>query len=359
MKVQFWLALVAIIVIGGAVALSRPEVQDALVKRAIERQIRANQDTPDYGNGSLDIVFCGTASPMGGADRAQQCTAVFAGPHFFIFDAGARSTANVAAFGLPVERLTGVFLTHFHSDHISSLGELHLLSWVRGRTEKLKLYGGPGVSQVADGFNLAYGQDYVYRTEHHGEAFMPSKYAGFVAQTVNAPQSGAATVFDQDGVTIEVFEVSHPPIKPAYGYRVCYEKRCAVISGDTKASINLQSVARGADILIHEVLHDDLTAFIVEGQRKAGLESISKIISDTPDYHTSPIDAAKIAQVANVGLLVFSHFAPPPQNGLVERLYMRNLNAVLDDDKVILADDGMFMRLPIGESGLPIITSLK
>ena len=39
-------------------------------------------------------------------------------------------------------RLSGVLLTHFHSDHISALGEMHLASWVRGRPSKLDVYGG-------------------------------------------------------------------------------------------------------------------------------------------------------------------------------------------------------------------------
>ncbi len=360
MKIKFWLVTITIVILSaGVIALFQPHIQDRIVQRGVERQIEANQNIPDYGNNALDVVFCGTASPMGNGERAQQCIAIFAGPHFFIFDAGARSTANVAQLGLPVERLSGIFLTHFHSDHISSLGELHLLSWVRGREGKLNLYGGPGVSQVADGFNLAYGQDYVYRTAHHGADYLSPKNAGFVAKTIVAPPSGVTTVFDKDGVRVEVFEVIHPPIRPAYGYRICYQARCVVVSGDTSASMNLQMISRDADVLIHEVLHEDLTGYIAQGQTKAGMARIGKIIADTPDYHTTPINAAKIAQAANVGLLVFTHFAPPPQNKLVEQIYMRNLSSVLDVDKVILADDGLFLRLPVGEAGVVKRVSLK
>ena len=164
--------------------------------RAVAQQM---ERSAAYGGDNLDLVFCGTASPMGNAGRAQQCMGVLAGDKFFIIDSGARSTAVAVNMALPVERLDGVLLTHFHSDHISSLGELHLASWARGRVGQLPLYGGPGVEWVATGFNMAYGLDYGYRTAHHGEAAMPSAHSGFVAQPFKVPTKGSKSFLMKTG----------------------------------------------------------------------------------------------------------------------------------------------------------------
>ena len=46
------------------------------------------------------------------------------------------------------------------------------------------MYGGPGVESLVNGFNEAYRLDQGYRTEHHGEAIMPSAAWGMTAHVV-------------------------------------------------------------------------------------------------------------------------------------------------------------------------------
>ena len=78
------------------------------------------------------------------------------------------------------------------------------------------------------------------------------------------PLSGIATdvtefdrdgiVYEKDGVKVIAFEVDHGDvIKPAYGYRIEYAGRVAVISGDTRYNQNVIKYATGADLLVHEV----------------------------------------------------------------------------------------------------------
>ena len=82
---------------------------------------------------------------------------------------------------VPLQNIAGVFLTHFHSDHIGELGEIRLQTWVAGRKTPLKVYGPPGVEQVVAGFNQAYALDDGYRTEHHGAAMLPPDAVAMVA----------------------------------------------------------------------------------------------------------------------------------------------------------------------------------
>ena len=61
-------------------------------------------------------------------------------------------------------------------------------------------------------------------------------------------------VFDRDGVRVIAFEVDHgPAITPAYGYRIEYDGRVAVISGDTRYNENVIRFGTGVDLLVHEV----------------------------------------------------------------------------------------------------------
>ena len=319
------------------VLINSPGLQDRLVERAVAA--RLSQAPTELGGDAIDVVFCGTASPMG-QGAAQSCVAVLAGDTFFLVDTGARSADMATQLGLPMGRLDGVLLTHFHSDHIAALGEMHLASWVRGRPQKLDVYGGLGVAQVVDGFNLAYGLDYGYRTAHHTEAIMPSKTAGLVAKTIK----GDTVIYHADGLKITAVTVNHPPIEPAYGYRFDYQGRSILISGDTTKDGNLIAAAKGVDVLIHEVLQDDLVTATSKALVAAGQVNLGQLLTDTLDYHTTPIEAAEAANEAGAQLLVFYHYAPAPQNGLVQRIFMRGVDNVRPQG-VLAASDGTRISL--------------
>ena len=339
------LGLMVLLLAGAALIANHTGVQDRLVKQALATRLAAPQAS--FGGDNIDVVFCGTASPMGGAGprgTAQSCVAVFIDDKFFLVDVGARSADKATELGLPMQRLDGVLLTHFHSDHIAALGEMHLASWVRGRPQKLSVYGGPGVDQVVDGFNLAYGQDFTYRTGHHGEDLVPSKTAGMVAKTI----ARDGVFYDRDGIKITAITVSHPPIEPAMAYRFDYQGRSVLISGDTVKDNNLITAARDVDVLIHEVLQPQLVQTVIDGLNENGQPDLARVIEDTLDYHTSPVEAAEAANEAGAELLVFYHYAPVPQNAIMDRIYMRGVSEIRSDG-VLAARDGT--RISIAPDG--------
>lgn len=335
-------AVLLLAVLALMIVANSETVQDRLLERGFVARLMSAPT--DLGGDNLDVIFCGTGSPMGGAGArgtAQSCVAVLAGDKFFLVDTGARSADKAVALGLPMQRLNGVFLTHFHSDHIAALGEMHLASWVRGRASKLDVYGGPGIDQVVDGFNLAYGQDYGYRTGHHGEDYVPSSKAGLVAKPIQADR----VVYDKDGLKITAITVYHPPIEPALAFRFDYQGRSVLISGDTVKDGNLIAAAKNVDVLVHEVIQRDLVNLMVRGLGKSGQGKLGKIIHDTHDYHASPVEAAEAANEANADLLVFYHYAPVPQNALMDRIFMRGVDDIRPDG-VLAARDGTHIRLP-------------
>lgn len=340
-----------------AVLVRQPAVQDRLVERVFTSRMAAG--SPDiFGDDALRVVLCGTASPLATPTRAGPCTAVFAGGAFYVVDTGMRSWNNMALWGIPGGRLGGVFLTHFHSDHIGALGEYDLQSWVGGRKGRLPVYGPPGVETVVMGFEQAYSNDARVRIAHHGEALLAPDVERMRAETVPVGQAptGSVVVFEADGLRVSAFGVDHSPVRPAVGYRFDYGGRSVVVSGDTVKTENLIEASRGADVLVHEAQANHIIAVAQAAAEEAGLLRQAKILSDIPSYHTTPVEAAEIANEAGVELLVLTHLTPPPPNGLLELIFMRGVDAVREG--VVVGDDGLLIELPTGSDEI-VIGSLR
>lgn len=308
--------------------------QDALFKRAAKAVMVRTADEFD----GLRVVVCGSASPLGNdPNRAQACIAVVTPEHLFLFDVGARSPMRMAQARLPMARINGVFLTHYHSDHIAGLPDVNLASWVQGRLGPLQVYGPEGVETIVEGFNTAYKLDRGYRTAHHGsELLAPER--GFM-QAKTTPTDGV--VWQDDLLTITSFLVEHPPIEPAVGYRVDYRGRSVVISGDTNASEHLFDVAKDADVLLHDALSRTLLDPMIETATEADIPVIPTIMTDVIDYHADTTTIPDRARDAGVKQLVFYHMVPVPVNALAAKMFVRGL-----PDDVIVASDLHTFDLP-------------
>jgi len=328
-------ALVAVIVLIGvaaAVVLYVPAGQDAAFRRGATAVLSRAPEPLD----GMRVIVCGSASPLGrGLDRAQACIAVLTPEHLFLFDVGARSPVRMAQAGLPMKRINGVFLTHFHSDHIAALPDVNLASWVQGRPAALDVFGPPGVQSVVDGFNAAYALDRSYRTAHHGAERLPPELGPMQAHTF-AP---GEVVWQDALVTVTSFAVEHPPIEPAVGYRVDYRGRSVVISGDTNAADALFAAAQGADILFHDALSRTLLDPMIEAATELDMP-VSGIMTDVIDYHADVTLLPARAAEAGIGRLALYHLVPAP-NALTERMFVRGL-----PDDVILTRDLHTFDLP-------------
>jgi len=342
------LAIAFAALVFGAIVYNSESGQDALFKRAITSAM-APADSSGSFAGSLDgmrVVVCGSASPLGNdPNRAQACIAVVTPRHLFLFDVGAGSAARANQAQLPMPRINGVFLTHFHSDHIADLPAVNLNTWVRGRADRLQVYGPTGVQSVVDGFNAAYRLDRGYRTAHHGSELLAPERGPMQA---NAFAPGDV-VWQDDTLKITSFSVEHNPIEPAVGYRVDYRGRSVVISGDTNASESLFKAAKDADLLFHDALSRTLLDPMIEGAREANLPVTPQIMTDVIDYHADASTLPEAAAAAGVKQLVLYHLVPVPPIALAEKMFLRGL-----PDSVLLANDLDTFDLPAGSADILI-----
>lgn len=348
-----WKWVAAIALLGGAAigvgGLYQAEIGKALFARVVEE--RAGRDITAKLPDGLHVALCGTGSPLPSADRAGACTIVIAGKQIIAIDAGEGGARNISMMGIPNGRIDRLFLTHFHSDHIDGLGPMMLLRWTgSAATSPLPVHGPAGVDAVISGFNAAYALDNGYRTAHHGEKIAPSSGAGAAAMPFDLA-SNSAVVFEKDGLRVTAFRVDHDPVSPAVGYRFDYKGRSVVISGDTAKSSNLERVANGADLLLHEALQPKLVAKMTGALQAKGAANTAQITRDILDYHASPEEAAQSAAMAGVRELVFTHIVPPVPMRILYPAFVGDAARYFKGD-IIVGEDGMLFSLPAGSKAI-------
>lgn len=322
--------------------------RDALMERVMQRQIDHALARAQDGlltDGGLHVFLCGTAAALPDPRRAGPCTAIVAGGEFIVVDAGEGSWRQVDGLNLPIAHLSALLITHLHSDHITDLGEAATQSWIAGRARPLDIYGPPGIDDAVHGFHMAYAKDDQFRIAHHLPEYMPPSGAEWLAHTLQPQGVDPMPVFERNGVKVTAFLVQHAPVDYALGYRVDFAGRSVVLSGDTIKTESVIKNAQGADLLLHEALAKDLVERAAARAAALGYTRIAKMARDTRGYHTTPVEAAEVAQAAGVKKLVYTHVFPPLPNRVAEWLFLRGTSKAFGGD-IVLGQDGMRFDLP-------------
>ena len=335
------LGLLVIVGVGRAL-LKLPAVQDAALERGTAAVAKRGA-VPLPESESLRVYVCGSASPLG-MGQAQACIAVITPEHFYLIDSGAGSTDNINRLGLPMGRLQGLLLTHFHSDHIAEIYEVNLNSWVQGRPQPLTVYGPKGVDEVVNGVNASYRQDRIYRTGHHGKDLLPPALGILEYKTI-AP----GVIFEDGELKITAYVAEHPPIEPAVGYRFDYRGRSVVISGDGNVNGDTLNIVDGADLLLHDALSLPTVTALSEALGTVGQERQSKIVADVMDYHASTESLIELGEKSNVDMVAFYHLVPVPPNFVLEDIFTRGV-----PHNFLLTEDLMWFELPIDSDDIVV-----
>ena len=348
----YLVASILIITIAAMVGLRSPSVQDRIMVSVVSGMINAPNNLPQED--ALSAAVCGSRSPIPSPGRAETCVMVKAGENIYIVDIGDGSASNLRSWGIPFNKIKSVLLTLLHSDHISDLADLHLASWINeNRQTKLDVYGPDGINLVTEGFETAYELDYFFRNTHHGEQIAPLDVAGLNPHIIDLDKS---KIIDEDGLIVTAFEVVHDPVKPSLGYRFDYKGRSLVISGDTSYSNNLIEKSRDADVLFHEAQANHMINIIRDFNLQRGADLNAKLMEDITTYHTTPVEAAEIANLANVKHLIFYHLTPAPRNYVTEIMFLRGIDEVREE--WTLSNDGTMVVLPVGNDKI-IISKIK
>ncbi len=237
------------------------------------------------------VTLLGTGAPPPRLDRFGPCTLVEVGGRKFIFDAGRGAMQRLHQLGIPFNAIDAMFLTHHHSDHVVGFPDLWLTGWIGRpwgrRARPLPVYGPEGTRQMMEHLPLAFHVDIRVRQKNYEPEGVE----------LDAHEIRQGMVFDRHGVKISAFDVDHGGEElPAYGYRIDYQGRSAVLSGDTTFNENLIYHAQGADLLVHEV-----TA--LAGSAAEDPQQLKRIGAN----HTTPEQAGEVFARVRPKLAVYNH----------------------------------------------------
>lgn len=250
--------------------------------------------------GGTRLILLGTAGgPAVKTARAQPANAVVAGEDVYIIDAGDGVSRQMALAGLSVRDLRAIFITHHHSDHMADYGTLLLRAMASGLRTPVDAYGPPPLTRMTRAY-----LDYV---RWDVELRVKDEERPPLASLVRAHDiAGPGIVYEDDNVRVTATEVPHGAARPSYAYRFDTADLSIVFSGDTSRSEALIELAKGADILVHEVLNMDAIDATVN-RTDPGNEALKRHIIEA---HTPMREVGEVATEAGVARLVLSHFVP-------------------------------------------------
>jgi len=304
----------------------------------------------------LEIVFLGTGSAVPTRFRNLSATAIIRQGEIFLFDCGEGTQIQLRKAHLRPGRLTHIFISHFHGDHIFGLPGLLTSLQMAGCKQDIHLYGPEGIKEYVQfmqrlsKFTLHYplhivevandspdeefrkpGYRLVCKPLQHrmrclGWALIederPGRFDSAAADRLGIPfgpergrlQQGQSIRLP-DGRTITPEQVVGPPRR---GHHVAY---CL----DTIPTPNSVELARHADLLIHDATFS----------------------ADSSDWasetgHSTVTQAADIAKQAGVRQLALTHISGRFMRRDDERL-LKEAQAVFKN--TILAQDLMRIRI--------------
>jgi ribonuclease BN (tRNA processing enzyme) len=269
------------------------------------------------------------------------------GAHTQLWRAGLTVNPN---FGPERPLVRSLFVTHLHADHIMDFANVFVGSWP---THVIDVYGPspagapvpvfppdavrpivfpddptPGMRATVEHMLRAFAYNINVRLADEGRknvvesvrvheigvrrgGYAPDIDVGCQGDGTS-PESAAPPMepvvivpHDDRGVTVSAILVQHAPVFPAFAFRFDTPHGSVVFSGDTGSCDNVVRLARGADVLVHEVIDVDLF-----GERLRRLPNYESVRNHLASSHSSPAQVGDVATRAGVGTLVLSHLVP-------------------------------------------------
>jgi ribonuclease BN (tRNA processing enzyme) len=245
------------------------------------------------------LILLGTGGgPTPKPNRAEPAQVIVVNGAAYVIDCGNGVARQMVLAGVPLASIRNVFLTHQHSDHNADYGNLLLLAWATNLATPVGTYGPPPLKRMTRLFLEM--NDYDLKTRMADEGRPP-----LAPMILPHEITSGGPVMQDANVKVTAALVDHGAVKPAFAYRFDCPDRSIVISGDTRPSDNLVALAKGADVLVHEVMY--LPAL----DRLMTADSTAKTLREhLLSAHTSTDDIGRIATRAGVKTLVLSHFVP-------------------------------------------------
>lgn len=327
------------------------------------------------------VITLGTAggprvwTPQDGSEpRCGIATAVVVGERWYLIDCGQGVYRQIMKAGLDIKKLAGIFVTHLHSDHVVDLNNVLLLAFPNfgNLGIQVPIYGPgdrgalppvnkqatgpvhpvyperptPGITDFVDLVLRAHATDINDRVLDSlrpspldiwrpSDIILPAD-TGYHPNDNPSPDMAPFVIHEDDHVKVTATLVIHPPIAPAFAFRFDTEAGSVTISGDTRFSENLRTLAEGTDLLLHEAIDFDWVHRFNDARTDTG----RAVIEHHQKSHSSPEDAATLAEQAGVKQLALHHLVPGTAPAAVweaaSTVFQGELHIPADNEKLSL-----------------------
>ena len=244
----------------------------------------------------MKLTLLGTGCPKVDHKRFGPSNLISSAKTQILVDCGSGVTQRLNQINACTSKISALFLTHLHSDHVIDLYQLIISSWHSYRIKPWKIYGPIGTKKFVNRIMDAWKDERNLRIRYEQR----ESTSAFNLKVFEFKEYGKIKIND---LHIEYFQVDHKPVKFAYGFNFFNKNKKLTISGDTRPCENLMKYAQQSDVLLHEVFIEDEIKPTTKMRSKKTLHNVQA-------YHTTSSMVGKIGKISRCKKLVLTHFVP-------------------------------------------------